>query len=203
MEFVQVAWVPDDDPERAWSIAAGLAADWVEHRCSEEKASGVLVTHTVDETNVPELRDFTRRHAHTSRLASGDRLQPGVGPVLSYVPDEEDLYFAMQLARKSSIAVVEGTSFPLWGWASWFEAKNLVTGDIAPPLHDPIRGAVDRLKFHGNNNFGDPFGKQQARSILDKIPMEEQTSDVILGAVLAAGVRPKGVKNLQRLIEAR
>lgn len=202
MDFVQVAWVPDDDPERDWSIAAGLAADWVEQRCCEEEASGVLVTHTVKETSVPELRDFTRRHAHTSRLASPDRVGPGVGPVLSYVPDEEDLYFAMQLSRKSSIAVVEGTSFPLSGWASWFEARNLITGDVAPPLDVPIREAVGRLQFNGNNNFGDPFGKQQAHSILDKIPMDHQTSDVIIGAVLAAGVRPNGVKNLQRLIEA-
>ncbi len=202
MDLVQVAWVPDDDPERDWSIAAGLAVDWVEQRCSEEKASGVLVTHSVGTTNVPELRDFTRRHAHTSRLASSDRVGAGFGPVLSYVPDEEDLYFAMQLARKSSIAVVEATSFPLFGWASWFEARNLITGDVALPLDEPVREAVDRLHFNSNNNFGDPFGKQQARSILDKISMDDGTSDVILGAVLAAGVRPNGVRNLRRLIEA-
>lgn len=137
----------------------------------------------------------------TSRLSKSS-VPHGV-PVLSYVPEAENLHHAANIARNSSIAVVEGGLFPLAGWAAWCAAIDLTTNRPTPPLSDTIKEAVDRLAFYGNNNFGDPFGKQQAHSILDKIPMDAETTEAILGAVLAAGVRPTGVKNLRRLIEAR
>lgn len=42
--IVSVAWVPDDDPEPDWDIAAGLAAAWVDDRCRDEGA-GVSVDY--------------------------------------------------------------------------------------------------------------------------------------------------------------
>lgn len=203
MHLEAVAWVPDDDAQRNWSIAAGLAAKWVQDRCSMEGASGVLITHTMDDTHVPELQAFERANCRTSRLAKAARVGAGIGPVLSYVPDEEDLSFAMQKARKSSLGVVEGIlSFPLSGWAAWFEAWDLVAEKPTPPLPETIKEAVGRLAFHGNNGFGDPFGKQQARSIIDGLaevaPLDPK---LILGATLAAGVSPRGIKNLSRLMD--
>ncbi len=202
MSISSVAWVPDDDPERDWSIAAGLATRWVDDRCTKEGASGVLVTNALNHLGVPELDDFVGRHTRTSRLAGQSRVGAGVGPVLSYVPFVDDLDFAMGLARGSSLAVVETVSFPASGWAAWFQALNLVTGVRTPPLAEPIKGAVDRLEFYGNNGFGDQFGKQQARSILSDLRnVETFDSDLLLGAVLAAGVSARGVKNLGRLID--
>src|SRR3954454_25127317 len=113
MTVSQVAWVPDDDPERDWSVSAGLAVGWVDDRCEAEGASGVLVTPALNDLGVPELEDFERRHARTSRRAGRQRVGDGAGPVLSYVPDANDLEFAMRLARDSSLAVVETVSFPL------------------------------------------------------------------------------------------
>lgn len=201
MALKAVAWVPDDDPQRDWSIAAGLATRWIEERCREEGATGLLVTNALNHLGVPELDVFAQRHTRTSRLAKRDRVGPGTGPVLSYVPDADDLHFAMGLARKSSLAVVEGSLFPLSGWAAWFEAWNLVANEPTPPLPKKITEAVERLAFHGNNGFGDAFGKQQALSILDRVrDQEDFEENLILGAVLAAGVRPRGVKNLASLI---
>ena len=201
MTFTAVAWVPDDDPERDWDIAAGWAAEWVDARCQEVGTRGALATNSLDQHGVPALEWFGQRHLHTSRLSKGN-VPHGV-PVLSYVPEAENLHHAMNIARNSSIAVVEGGLFPLQGWAAWLEATDLSTNQQTPPLNDDVKEAVDRLQFNGNNNFGDPFGKQQAHSILDKLPMDDQTIQLILGGVLAAGVRPNGVKNLRRLIEAR
>lgn len=201
MTFSAVAWVPDDDPQRDWQTAAALAADWVEAQCAESGASAVLVTNALGDLGVPALHELERRHTRTSRLAGKDRVGPGEGPVLSYVPAPDDLRFAMDLARNSALAVVEGGLFPLAGWAAWFEAHDLVRGKPTPPLDDETRKAVERFEVYGNNAFGDPFGKQQARSILQRLQDQETLdSQVLLGAVLAAGVRPRGVKNLARLI---
>lgn len=202
MSLLRTAWVPDDDPERDWSVAAGLAAGWVEDRCREEGASGVLVTNTLDHLGVPELDNFERRHVRTSRLARRGRPGSGVGPVLSYVPHAKELEFAMSLARGSSLCVVETVSFPLTGWSARLGAMNLVTEETTSPLSDSVNEAVDRLKFHGNNGFGDDLGKRQAQSILaDLRAAGSFDSGLILGAVLAAGVSARGVGNLSRLID--
>lgn len=202
MSISFVAWVPDDDPERDWNIAAGLAARWVDDRCMKEGASGVLVTNTLDHLGVPELEDFERRHSRTSRLASRDRVGSGRGPVLSYVPAAEELQFAMALARDSSLGVVETISFPLSGWAAWFEAWNLIDDQPTPPLSEAIRNAVEHLKFHGHNGFGDQFGKDRARAILGELHAEGSLdAGLLAGAVLAAGVSARGVKNLTKLMD--
>lgn len=201
MQYLSVAWVPDNDPERDWSIAAQLAATWVDDRCSTERASGVLVTNALNHLGVPELDDFERRHARTSPRAR-DRVGRGAGPVLSYVPYAKELAFAMQLARNSSIAVVETISFPLAGWAARLGAWDLFEERTTPPLPDSIGEVVDRLVFHGNNSFGDDFGKKRARSVLREMDLSAASQvDLLSGALLASGLSERAIKNLSRLIE--
>lgn len=202
MNFSSVAWVPDDDPQRDWETAASLAADWVNEKSAQSGASAVLVTNALNHLNVPSLENFERRHSRISRLASRTRVGSGEGPVLSYVPEAEDLLFAMGLARNADLAVVEGGLFPLQGWAAWYEAYDLVRDEPTPPLPDPIREAVDRLKFYGNNGFGDPFGKQEARVTLGRLQGEGVLDmPLILGAALAAGLRARAIKNLEGLAD--
>lgn len=201
MTFSAVAWVPDDDPERDWSVAAALAAAWVEDRCREEDASGVLVTNTLGFLGVPELEAFEGRHTRTSRRAARARVGSGRGPVLSYVPYVEELEFAMGLARHSSLAVVETVGFPIAGWARWLRAWNLIEGTPAAPLPEPITEAVDRLRFYGNNGFGDDFGKRQARTILSGLQGQDQCFELVPSAVLAAGVSARGVAKLTQLMD--
>lgn len=201
MTVTHAAWVPDDEPQRDWAVAADLAVRWVEARCREEQASGVLVTNTLDHLGIPDLQAFAARHAHTTRRSDRDRVGAGVGPVLAYLPGIEELEFAMGLARRSSLAVVESVEFPLRGWAALLAAENLLTGEATPPLPDKVNDAVERLKFYGNNGFGDPFGKKQARSVLNDLrDAGELDPGVLLGAILAAGVPARGVKNLDSLI---
>jgi hypothetical protein len=200
IEFV--AWVPDDDPKREWEVAAKLAAAWVEDRSRAEGAAAVLVTNALERLGVPALDDFARRHAHTSPRAGRGRVSPGSGPVLSYVPYADQLDFAMGLARGSSLAVVETVTFPLPGWASWLGAWDLVRDKQTAPLADDLREAVARLKFYGNNGFGDSFGKQQAKSILRELGTRHRDMwSTLPGAVLAAGVSARGVARLQHLME--
>lgn len=201
MKFSSVAWVPDNDSQRDWETSAALAAEWVDQRSKESGASAVLVTNALNHLSVPSLEMFERRHARTSRLAGRGRVAVGDGPVLSYVPQAEDLEFAMNLARNSYLAVVEGSLFPLRGWAAWFEAHDLVGGDTTAPLNPAIREGAKRLSLHGSNGFSDPFGKQQAHSIVARLREQaDLDTDLLIGAVFAAGVRPRGIKNLQRLI---
>lgn len=201
MSPLAFAWVPDDDPTRDWSIAAGWAVDWVDERCRMEGVSGVLVTNTMSRLGVPALDGFEQRNTRTSRRAGRARGREGEGPVLAYVPHGEELEFASRLARDSSLAVVETVSFPLAGWAAWVGALNLVTRELTSPLDPAVAETVERLKFYANNGFGDDFGKRMARSILEDLPTDTLawSSALLPSAVLAAGVSYRGVKNLENL----
>jgi hypothetical protein len=107
----------------------------------------------------------------------------------------------MGLARGSSIAAVETTAFPLAGWAAYLGAWDLVAEERTAPLPESVRDAVDRLKFYGNNGFGDSFGKQQAGRILgDLVGSQREALQTLPGAVLGAGVSARGVANLRRLM---
>ncbi len=195
------AWVPDDDPTRHWSVAAGWAVEWVDERCRMEGTTGVLVTNTMSHLGVPELNGFEQRNTRTSSRAGRARRAEGQGPVLAYVPDAGGLDFATRLARDSSLAVVETASFPLGGWAAYVGAFNLATKEFARPLDPAVAEAVERLTFYGNNGFGDDIGKRMARSILEDLPDTPAWGLGLLpGAVLAAGVSDRGVKNLEKLV---
>lgn len=202
MDFVKAAWVPDDDPERDWSLAFALAAEWVDDRCHDESSSALLVTNALEDYGMPEMRAFESRHSRTSRRAGNARRVRGVGPVLSYVPDADDLAFAMGLARGSSIAVVESVAFPVSGWASSVGAVNLATGEPTPPLPDAVAQAVDRLKFYGNNGFGDTFGKSRAKAVLAELrATDDLDRDLLVSAVLGAGLSSRAAKALSRLVD--
>lgn len=189
------AWVPDDDLERDWSVAAGLAAQWVDGRAREEGAAAVLVTNALDWLGVPELDEFGSRHIRTSLRADRRRVGPGRGPVLSYVPGPEQLAFAMTLGQNSSVAVVEGNAFSVQGWAAWLGATNLLTGERQRPLPGHVREIVERLAFHSRNNFADPSGKREAQRALSSLGGSKEL-EIAAGALLARGSRAKAVKKL-------
>lgn len=196
--FTAVAWVPDDDPTRPWDEAADPAARWTHAQCVESGATGVLVTNSLGHLSVPILEEFANRHRRTSPRGSSSRVGTGVGPVLSYVPEPKSLAFAMSLARQSALCVVEGSLFPLAGWAAQLGAVNLITGDVTPPLEPAMVELVDHLKFIGNNGFGDDYGKRDARRTLAGTEVD---TDVLFGALLAAGIRPNGIRNLERIVD--
>jgi hypothetical protein len=195
------AWIPDDDPERPWDTAAQLAVTWVEQQCRAEHLGGLMVTNDLSRQHgVSALGEFERRHSRTSRRSNGGRTGPG--PVLSYVPDLQDLEFSTRRAGTSSLAVVESVANPIAGWAAWLGALNLLTGEPTPAMSDEQTKAVERLKFYGNNAFGDRFGKDRARGILNDLHGSSDFDIAFLsGAVLAAGVSARGVKNLRRISE--
>lgn len=201
----RAAWVPDDDPERDWELASELAVAWTQRECDEQGATGVLVLNAFGvEDHSPALRRFRARHSCTTPRADRSRVGRGIGPVLAYAPTEKTLDFAMSLARGSSIAVVEGTQFPLRGWAQQLGAVDLTRPDDEPARIPPrLAEAIDRLDFYGNNGFGDRFGKQQAQNILrDLQDAGALEGDIILGAIAARGASDRAVRNLAKLIDA-
>ncbi|MEU1350343.1 hypothetical protein [Streptomyces sp. NPDC005795] len=157
------------------------------------------------EQEIPSLRRFAVEHAVTTPRASRDRVGSGKGPVLAYVLDERTLDFAARLARGSSLAIVESVhAFPLEGWARQLGAIDLTRPNEQPePLDSELAEAIERLAFYKNNGFGDQFGKQQARRILQDLRgaglMER---DVILGALAAKGASDRAVRNLGKLMDA-
>lgn len=204
--ILRAAWVPDDDPERDWEIAADLAVAWVRQECAEQGAAGVLVLNAFGvEQQIPSLRRFAAEHTVTTPRASRDRVGRGKGPVLAYVPDEKTLDFAAGLARGSSLAIVESIhGFPLKGWARQLGAIDLTRPDEQPEQIDSeLAEAIDRLDFYKNNGFGDQFGKQQAQRILQDLRGSGLLErDVVLGALAAKGASDRAVRNLGKLIDA-
>ncbi|AJE87577.1 hypothetical protein SLNWT_7201 [Streptomyces albus] len=205
--IVRAAWVPDDDPARDGEIAADLAVKWVRQECVEQSAVGVLVLNTLNdvERQIPSLRRFAAEHAVTTPRASRDRIALGQGPVLAYVPDEKTFGFAASLARGSSLAVVESVhGFPLEGWARQLGAIDFTRPDEQPePLDAKLAEAINQLDLYKNNGFGDQFGKQQARRILQNLRGAGLLErDVILGVLAAKGASDRAVRNLRKLIDA-
>lgn len=203
---LRAAWVPDDDPERDWEIAADLAVSWIRQECAEQGAVGVLVLNAFGvEEAIPSLRRFAAHSVVTTPRASRDRVGRGTGPVLAYVPDEGTLDFAASLARESSLAIVEDIhGFPLEGWARQLGAIDLTRPDVQPEQFDAeLAGAIDRLDFYKNNGFGDRFGKQQAQRILEDLRAAGLLErNIVLGTLAAKGASGRAVRNLGKLIDA-
>ncbi|MEU3559354.1 hypothetical protein [Kitasatospora sp. NPDC006786] len=203
--LVRAAWVPDDDPERDWELAADLAVAWVRRECAEQDASGVLVVNAFGvEQQIPSLRTFAAEHTVTTPRAARSRVGSGIGPVLAYVPDEKTLNFAAGLARGSSLAIVESIGgFPLRGWASQLGAVDLTRPDEQPAgLRPEVAKAIEQLNFYKNNGFGDQFGKEQARRILQTLQSAGALErDVVLGTLAARGASDRAVRNLGKLID--
>ncbi|MEV0112802.1 hypothetical protein AB0H77_06035 [Streptomyces sp. NPDC050844] len=204
MGILRAAWVPDDDPEREWQVAADLAVSWVEQEARAQDAAAVLVLNAFGaEQHVPVLRSFAQRHSVTTPRAGRDRVGSGIGPVLAYVPDARTLDFATGLARNSSLAVVESVGLlPLGGWAAHLTALDLTRpGGESPALDDRLAEALDRLKFYGNNAYGPSFDRQQATRVLSDLHSAGLLDrEVVISARAARGVSPAGLDRLRQLI---
>ncbi|MFF1306536.1 hypothetical protein [Streptomyces sp. NPDC058307] len=206
MSILRAAWVPDDDPERDWQVAADLAVRWVEREAAEQDATAVLVLNAFGaEQTVPALRRLAQRHLVATPRSGRQRVGSGVGPVLAYVPDAKTLEFATGLARGSSLVAVEGANlFPLRGWAAQVQAIDLTRPeDEAEEVDSRLTSALGRLKFYGNNGYGPPFDRQQAARVLDDLRSAGLLDrDVVLGAMAAQGISPNGLKRLGQLIDS-
>jgi len=107
-------------------------------------------------------------------------------PVLAYVPDLDDLEYAMALASGSALAVVGSTLLPLRGWATWLGALDLPVGLKTSPLDSQIMAIINRLAYYGNNRYSDVMGKQMPRNILAEMTSQGTLDrDMVLGATLA------------------
>ncbi|MET9558815.1 hypothetical protein [Streptomyces tauricus] len=205
MSVLRAAWVPDDDPERDWQVAADLAVRWVEREAAEQDTTAVLVLNAFGaEQTVPALRRLTQQHLVATPRSGRQRVGIGVGSVLAYVPDAKTLEFATGLARGSSLAVVEGSLFPLRGWAAQVHAIDLTRPeDEVEELDSRLTSALGRLKFYGNNGYGPPFDRQQAARVLDDLRSAGLLDrDAVLGAMAAQGISPNGLMRLGQLIDS-
>lgn len=200
----RAAWVPDD-PQRPWDEAAVLAVDWVEREAAEQQAAAVLVTNALRSgLSVPSLARFVARHQHTTPQADRSRVSPGTGPVLAYVPDAKALEFAAELARGSSLCVVEGSLTPLAGWAAEVGAIDL-TGTLGPTeqLDPRVRDVLDSVHFFGGNNgWSGQHERDHARRHL--VGLRDQgllDPDVVHGFMLARGVSARGADRVREVAQ--
>ena len=188
------AWVPEAET-RPWDAAAEFAGIWLRRQASEHGERPGAVTPAIQDYGIP---DVDRLGWKTSRRSGRRRVPDGQLGVLAYVPDWEELEFATQLARDGSLAVVEGFGTRMEGWARWHEAIDLTTGQQSEALPDVLVDLVEQLRFYGNNGFTRGFGRDHAlRHIRSVQPVD---SELILGALLAAGQSASGVKRLAGLI---
>jgi hypothetical protein len=189
-----VGWVPEAET-RPWEAAAELAGRWLRLQASEHGERPGAVTPAIQNYGIP---DVDRLGWKTSRRSGRRRVPDGRLGVLAYVPDWDSLDFATHLARDGSIAVVEGFGTNVEGWARWQQAIDLTTEQPSEALPDDMVDLVERLRFYGNNGFTRGFGRDQAlRHIRSARPAD---TELLLGALLAAGQSASGVKRLSELI---
>lgn len=196
------AWVPDDDPERPWDEAAGLAADWIWERSEAEGVEPLLVTNTLQNSRGLERLEEIIQAGGQATPQSKKRFNRG--PVLAYVPDERTLNLALDLAHGYSIAVVETVSFPLAEWAAGVGAVNLLNGNAsASSLSDNVIADLDHAVFFGGNNgWTRPHEKTHARNHLVRhVQAGVLTPEQAASYVMAVGVSDRGAERLRRLLE--
>lgn len=194
MTVRSLAWVPEAET-RPWHEAAELAGRWLRQQASEHGARPGAVTPAIQGYGIP---DVDRIGWKTSRRSGRRRVPDGRLAVLAYVPDWESLEFAIQLARDGSIVVVEGFGTRVEGWARWNRAVDLTTGQQSEALPDNLIELVKHLAFYGNNGFTRGFGRDQAMRHIQSARPDD--TELMLGALLAAGQSASGVKRLSKLI---
>lgn len=196
------AWVPDDDPQRPWEDAAGLASDWIWERSRIEGVFPLLVTNTFhNAVGIDCLEEIARKGGQATPQGKQrfDR-----GPVLAYVPDERTLKLALDLARGHSLAVVETVRFPLAEWAAGAEAISLLDGTTSSSsIPEDVKADLDHAVFFGGNNgWTGPHEKQHARNHLVRHVLAGRLApEQAASYVMAKGVSDKGAKRLRLLLE--
>ena len=196
------AWVPDDDPERPWEVAAELAADWIWEHSKIEGVTPLLVTNTFQNAVGIECLDEIASKGGQATPQGKQRFDRG--PVLAYVPDERTLRLALDLARGYSLAVVETVSFPLAEWAAGAGAVNLLDGSTSSSnLPDDVKADLDHAVFFGGNNgWTGLHEKQHARNhLLRHVQAGRLAPEQAASYVMAKGVSGKGAKRLRLLLE--
>ncbi len=196
------AWVPDDNPERPWDEAADLAADWIWERSKAEGLSPLLVTNTFQNARGIESLEEIARVGGQATPQGKQRFESG--PVLAYVPDGRTLKLALNLARGSSLVVVETVRFPLTEWAAGAGAINLLDGCISSSnLPDNVKVDLDHAVFFGGNNgWTGPDEKEHARGELaHHVRTGCLTPKQAEAYVMARGVSDHGAKRLRLLLE--
>lgn len=197
MPDYRAAWVPDDDPERPWDHAAGLAADWLRVEAASTGATPMLVTYSFQ--NGEGMTAFRGMQHVTTRSPGSVTGQVG-RPVLAYAPEERVLALAHRHARNAALCVVESVSFPLHGWARESAAVNLLTGSVLPPLDPSVRDRLEHLRFIGNNGWGDQYGKRDATRILPDLRGDVDRAEV-LGYLLAHGAHDRSLGNIEKIMD--
>jgi hypothetical protein len=197
------AWVPDDDPHRDWADAADLAAEWIWQRSEEEGVPPVLVTNTQRARGfgIDALDEIARTGGHTTPRS---RTHLDRAPVLVYVPYEQSLHCAMELARGFSLVAVETKGFSLAEWAAGAAAVNLLTDEKASSaIPDDARKDVDSaMSYGGRNGWTGPDEKAHAqRYLLDHMRAGRLSPDQAASYVMSQGASDRGAKRLRGLLE--
>lgn len=118
-------------------------------------------------------------------------------------PAPDTFALARDRARDCALAVVEGFSTPLRGWAVDVGALDLLTFEPTPDERpQELLEELDRLAFYGNNSWGDTFGRDRARDILGRLDDAGLLDrDLVLGAMLARGASKRGYDQLIKFLD--
>lgn len=166
----RTAWTPFDQNHGQTPTLLALAVEWVEQECAEQGRVGLLITPDKDISLYAEpIQDLAARHEWITRRGGMRRRPAGGCPVLVHCPMFDDLRYAADLARGSSLCATEWPDVPLAGRASARGALNLVTGEATPRPADDVARLLDHLHFAGNNGWFDRPGMRDAVRLLSQL----------------------------------
>lgn len=199
-----LAWLPNNDtvyPEL--QALEEVAVNWLLERADDEATDPVVFVNASKSANgfSAPFNDLIGRYSYTYPL---DRSKPRQVPVLALYPDARSLHMAMEVARGSSLMVIESIRRPLHGWAAATGAID-VTGAHEPTgvLSDEARVALDHaLFFTGNNNWTGSHEKSHAKSALRSVVSAGllDTETAVGYALGHACVSELGAKNLEKIV---
>ena len=198
------AWVPDDEFFRPWEGAAQLAAEWIWSRCAVERVAPILVTNTDRRGGwgMRVLDEIVRAGGHATPQTE---CRFKNAPVFAYLPHPRSLRFAMDLARGYSLVAVEGSVFPLSGWAAGADAISLPIKSVSShSIPDQVRRDLDTvILYGGHNDWAGTDEKRYARSsLIAHVRAGMLDPCQAASYAISQGVSALGAKRLRELLRS-
>lgn len=199
------AWVPDDEPFRPWEDAAQLAAEWIWSRSAAEGVAPILVTNTERRGGwgMRVLEEIVRAGGHATPQTE---CRFKNAPALAYLPHARSLRFAMDLARRYSLVVVEGSVFPLSGWAAGADAISLPTKSVSSHgISNRVRRDLDTVISYGGHRewTGTDEKRCAQRSLIPHLRAGTLDPCQAASYAISQGVSALGAKRLRELLGSK
>lgn len=196
---LSVVWAPWQDNTEL-ELATSAVVIWLAENAPELGSRLTVVPNVNAAASTPSAEAFSANgniltHKNRRRHVRG-------GPVLAYVPDDEELSLAVPRSEGNFLGLVAFHQPALDGFAAATKALNVLTGEHDSGVSEEIDKLFVRLDFAGYKGFpkSDAYVMRRAAPIIEDLLSEGLDADFIVTYALARGLPFRHAKELRELL---